>query len=506
MPRLSAIAIACTALLAAVPAVAAPPLATDLGRNNAVQSVSDDGAVVVGLALNYDDPQSTGVTRWTAGSGTQLIGGLSVGRPTVSANGSTIAATVMTDRQESAFWTTADGWRPLGTLELIPPLPGWTTVSHAISGNGQRLAGETVPPPVDYGRGRAFSFNPDTFEDRWADYGWQELPLGRKGSMATASGISDDGLIQVGGATDSGGAFRAVRWNDGRITELLDGQRRRLGGESVRCSRNCKVIVGGGGGSSSVNPVLAWRILPIRSAPACYLAPLSGPALPALRYYAFDTSDSGDVVTGSYFYTELSEDGSFIRSVAKGFLWIGNSKGGTMHDLQTYLHGLGQPFLDGWLSVRATGLSADGRYLVGHGEDAQGVTRGWRIAFDGVPQATGPAADRTLCPIAGQASTAVEGASADDQAPLHARYYDSPSGEFRGAGARPYVVQTRGGRVQGGIRRDRLAELLWIGGDQYYDPATRSRRTFQRDRNGLVIGMAERTAGRATLQLRRTGD
>lgn len=505
MPRLSSLAIACAALMAAIPAAARPPVATDLGRNNAVQSVSDDGAVVVGIALNIDDPQATGVTRWTAATGTQPIGGLSVGRPTVSADGRTIAGTVMTDREESAFWTSAEGWRPLGELGLIPPMPGWATSSLAISANGERLAGATVPPPVDYGHVRAFSFNPDTFEDRWADYGWQELPLTRKGSVAEASGISDDGLIQVGRSTDLGGAYRAVRWSDGRVSELLDGQRRRLGGESVRCSRDCRVIVGGGGGSSAVDPVLAWRILPAGRAPACYLAPLSGPRLPALRYYAFDTSDSGGVVIGTYYYDEVPADGGFSRNVAKGFIWIGNDTGGTMHDLQTYLQGLGQPFLDGWLNVVATGLSADGRYLVGHGDDAQGVARGWRIAFGGVPRATGPDADRTICPTSRATDVSPPGVAAK---PLtrEQQYRDTPSGQFRGAGARSYMVQTRGGRVYGGSRRDRLGALLWLGGDHYYDAATRTRRSFERDRNGLVVGMTERMAGRAAVHLRRTGD
>ena len=79
-----------------------------------------------------------------------------------------------------------------------------------------------MPPPVIFGRTRAFSFNPDTWVDRWADFGWQELPMLRKGSLAEATAISDDGLVQVGiSTTGTSSAYRAVIWIDGRIRELV---------------------------------------------------------------------------------------------------------------------------------------------------------------------------------------------------------------------------------------------------------------------------------------------
>ncbi|MBC7990519.1 MAG: hypothetical protein H7Y19_13175 [Luteimonas sp.] len=499
MHRTSLLALVCTLTLAAGAAGAAPPAVVDLGGNHLAQDVSDDGAVVAGLMVSFDgDPGEAGVSRWTAATGTQVIGGIVAGRPDLSADGTTIAGTVMTDRAEAAFWTQADGWKPLGALELIPPLPGWTTTSNAISANGQRLAGATTPPPVDWGHVRAFSFNPDTWDDRWADFGWTELPKTHKASFGEATGITDDGLVQVGIASEPGGAYRAVRWTDGRVEELRDGNNRRLGGESVRCNTNCNVIVGGGGGSSAVNPILAWRLLPKTRQPACYFKRLSGPPLLALRYYAYGTNESGNVVVGAYYYDDPPQQ----RNIAKGFLWIGDARGGTMHDLQTYLSGLGQPFLDDWFNVVPTAVSADGRYLVGWGDDPQGQLRGWRVDFGGAPQVRGPAADYTQCPTTRSPMLPVtKTARAADALP-----WVRPFGEFRSAEGQRYYVSVRGAKLYGGTRKDRLSELLPLGGDHYYDAAGRVRRSFTRSAAGAVKNMQVRGGSGAVALWRRQAD
>lgn len=516
MFRPSTLGLACAftfALAAAAPGPAtagsAAPVVTDLGNNHLPQSVSDDGGVVAGLLIVYDGgPGDVGVSRWTPATGTEYVGGLATGRPDVSANGAVIAGTVMTDRPEAAFWQNG-GWHPLGEFPMIPPLPGWHTVSNAISANGQRLAGATTPPPVDFGHVRAFSFNPDTWDDRWADFGWTELPRARKASFAEASGISNDGLVQVGISTDLGGAYRAVRWTDGRVKELLDTHGQRLGGESVRCNSRCDVVVGGGGGSSAVNPILAWRLPAGGRYPACYFRPHSGPPLPALRYYAYGTDETGNVVIGAYYYDEIPPGGGWARNIAKGWLWIGDERGGTMHELHTYLSGLGQDYFEGWLNVVPTGVSGDGRYLVGWGDDAEGVLRGWRIDFGAMPTVRGPAADYTACPTsrltppprtASAAGTGVLKAEL-----LNAGYRDLPSGEFRSKGGQRYHVQMRGMRVYGGARAGALAELVSLGGDHYYDPVARLRLSFVRDRAGFIQGVRERR-GRSETTLQRMGD
>ncbi len=491
MPKTLLLAALCGASLASGVCLAAKPRVTDLGQDIYVQRVSDSGKVAVGLSFVAG---KEGVFRWTPTTGGRTIGGLAAGRPGVSADGRTIAGTVMTDRAEAALWTQRDGWKPLSSFELIPPLPGWDTFVNAISANGGRLAGGTLPPPVDYGHVRAFSWNPDTWDDRWADYGWMELPKSRKGSFSEATAITNDGVVQAGIATDIGGTFRAVRWTDGIIEELRNGDGERLGGESVACDADCGVIVGGGGGSSAVRPVLAWRLEPDGDAPVCYLQPLAGPRLYALRHYAYDTSEGGGVIVGAYYYVQIDP----LRSVAKGFVWIGDRTGGVMHDLQTWLSARGQPYFDDWLNVVPTGVSADGRYLVGWGDDAQQRTRSWRIDLGSVPTVRAaadkppPLSSYTRCPAA--ESSADRAAAHPETAPAGTPW-PQPDGVFRSTDGRDYVVQVRGATVYGGPSEDRLRALVPLGGDHFVDPAGGVRRSFVRDATGLVRGMQQRHNG-----------
>lgn len=508
IPRLHPLA----ALLLISPAIAlAAPVVTDLGDDHLPQAVSDDGAVVTGLLVNYDGgPGPVGVSRWTAATGTQPIGGLASGRPDVSADGSVIAGTVEVEGVPQAAFHRGGAWHTLLDSGLIPAPPGWSTEARGLSANGERLAGATTPPPVDFGRSRGFSFNPDTWEDRWADYGWQELPYPRKGSLGWASGISDDGLVQVGTASDIGGALRAVRWRDGRVESLVDSTRggggALLGGESVRCDRDCTTIVGGGGGSSAVQPVLAWRLQVQGGRPACHIRPLSGPPLEALRYYAYDTSDGGGVIAGAYYYNV--PEGGFIRNVARGFLFTGDADGGTVHDLHAYLAGQGVMHFDGWENVVPTGLSADGRYLVGWGDDAEGDLRGWRIDFGAVPLARGPAADRTDCPrLGGRRIDAIASGDAAVPAGVAGATAASagtiappalPAGDFAGSDGRRVRFEADEARL---VRVDgrRRVPLLALGGDHYYDAAARVRWQVVRDRSGAVVAVARRAAHRETL-------
>src|ERR1044072_6402126 len=148
MRRLSICGLIGWAALAAGTALAAPPTFTSLGTELLAQSVSDDGKVVAGISIRERNP---GVFRWSPDGGVKVIGGLTSGKPDVSADGTTMAGTVFTDRPEAAFWKASTRWVPLSATELIPALPGWDTVSQAISANGRRLAGGTTPPPIDYG-------------------------------------------------------------------------------------------------------------------------------------------------------------------------------------------------------------------------------------------------------------------------------------------------------------------------------------------------------------------
>lgn len=500
MLRNSRLALACLLAFGTGPAWSAGPALVDLGPGTLPQAISDDGKVVVGVQLAEDMERPLGTFRWTPSGGVKVIGSYLGGRPSVSANGQVVAGATLTDRVEAAFWTEQKGWLPLSQTGLIAALPGWDSTASAISANGERLAGGATPPPVDWGWVRGFSFNPDTWTDRWADYGWAELPLARKASVAVAMAISNDGLVQVGSNSDIGGAFRAVRWRDGRIEELFDGSGLRLGGESVACNANCSVIVGGGGGSSAVRPILAWRLRPDGRAPACYFQPMDA-TLEALRHYAYDTSENGNVVTGAYYFNVLDPDTGWIRNVAKGFLWLGDTRGGTLVDVQEYLALLGQTALADWTDVVPTAVSGDGRHLIGWGADAQGLLRGWHVDFGAAPRAGGalpPSAVSTRCPATG--TKAPTTATTADKLPQL-----EPDGIFRAANGRRYQVTTRGLYVYGGPDKKRQTRLLPLGGDHYYDPGTRMRVSFVRDAAGLVTDLRQQHRGQAQ-RWRRIGD
>lgn len=475
----------------------APPAVVNLGENLLPQSISNDGRVVVGVGVGA---QKSGVFRWPGAGPVQLLGGLEAGRPDVSADGRTITGTLQTDRAEAAFWTQEQGWVPLSAMpDLIPALPGWATMPSAISANGQRLAGATVPPPIDFGWQRGFSFNPDT-DDRLSDFGWQELPKAGKNGTAWASGISNDGRVQVGSASERGSTYFAARWVDGFVEQLRDDDGVRLGGETVSCDSGCTTIVGGGGPSSASRAVLAWRLRTTSREPACYFEAID-PTLPALRHYAYSLSENGNVVTGAYYY-DLIDDSGFGRNVARGFLWLADKHGGTLVDLQAYLAAQGQTLFKDWQDMVPTGLSADGRYLVGWGVDARESLRGWRIDFGQAPRATGqmPVESRyTRCPKQSH-HRKPRSASADEQE----RAWPQPEGTFRAADGSYYHLDRRGGSLFGGPSEGQLQELLPLGGGRYYDANAHARLSVVRDAAGQVQAIRARQQGAATILYRQS--
>lgn len=481
--------IACA--LAMVPAVssAGVPVVTDIGVDQLALDISDDGRVVVGQSLSAGQE---GVFRWTPDTGLQNIGGKLSGLPGVSADGSIIAATVHDQYDQAAFWTESEGWRKLDSFELIPPYAGWATFSNGLSPSGKRMVGGTEPPP---GMLRAFSFNPDT-DTYQADFGFQELPKLLKGSTPEATAISDDGSVQVGKGNDQGGSYRALRWMNGTVHALRDGKGAPLGGEVVRCNTDCSVIVGGGGGSSAAKPILAWRLMPKSERPACYLNPLHGPAPFALRYYAHATSESGNIVAGTNYY--VTEDN---RSIARGFLWIGDANGGMMHDLETYLAGMGQTHFKGWSWVVTTNMSSDGRHLVGWGYDSTDRMRAWKIDFDREPGARGDKRDYTRCPTAYDKDLATGALAARAETA-----WEQPSGEFRTGDGRRYFFRTQGDHLLAGQHGKTPAPLVALGADTYYDLATRARLTFVRKADGKIAWMQEIRDGRGLATWQRTAD
>lgn len=159
----------------------------------AATAVSADGSVVVGW---YSAAAPTRAFRWTSAGGMQDIGvpsGYGVVEnegPLVSANGSAVVGLAYSGQQLRAFrWTPAGGMHELGTLGGT-----WSRPS-GLSADGSIVVGQASNAS---GQGRVF---------RWtAGNGMQDL-----GFAALTAGVSADGSVIVGTITP-GGRIRAFRW------------------------------------------------------------------------------------------------------------------------------------------------------------------------------------------------------------------------------------------------------------------------------------------------------
>lgn len=166
--------------------------------NNSATAVSFDGSVVVGQSAL---PNGTvRGFRWTAETGmVELQMGLQVSQTAegVSADGLIVVG-------YNTVWTYPGG---PGNLQTIPNLGAGTAQGHAISNDGQLVAGHSqVPGPVPHAM-------------RWtAKDGTEDLGV-TTGIESVAWCISGNGLVIGGEARDAAFFWRAFRWtaDDGMV-------------------------------------------------------------------------------------------------------------------------------------------------------------------------------------------------------------------------------------------------------------------------------------------------
>jgi probable HAF family extracellular repeat protein len=160
------------------------------GTYSTATGLSADGLVVVGTSQSTE--RSREAFRWTESAGMQGLGGLSPGTNSfafdVTPDGSMIVGNGHTGVQgEAAYWTEADGWVSIGKLP-----GGLDTGAFAtdVSADGSVIVGNSSSTVVPY------AFEPF----RWTESGgMQGLGLLQPDhDMATATGLSGDGLTVVG--------------------------------------------------------------------------------------------------------------------------------------------------------------------------------------------------------------------------------------------------------------------------------------------------------------------
>lgn len=317
--------------------------------------ISADGSVVVGRGLSTNGFEAF---RWTAAEGLVGLGHLPGGSfisssaSGVSADGSVIVGQSSSANGTQAFrWTAAEGLVGLGDL------PGRNFFSFAggVSADGSVIVG-----------GSRGTNGVEAF--RWTAaegmVGLDDLPGGIFDSAANA--VSADGSVVVGDGTsffDSDG--EAFRWTaeDGMVG-LGDLPGGFFASSARDVSADGSVVVGASSTGTGDDQAFRW------------------------------TAEDGMVglAVGSDFFESaangVSADGSIV--VGRGFslatnrsneafIWDSSNGPRALSVVLTEDFGLD---LGGWRLFSATGISADGRTIVGGGENPDGNIEGWIVRLD----------------------------------------------------------------------------------------------------------------------------
>lgn len=298
-------------------------------------AVSADGSsVVVNSGVQFF--QGTRSYRWRQGGEMLDIGAapdaVNTFAQAINADGTAMAGSYYTADRDRAFrWTTGGGIQDLGTL---------AGATYGASAWGISLDGSVVS-------GTSSSTNGDRAY-RWTEAGgMQDLGVLAGGGYSFGLGLSGDGSA-VTGLSESATGERAFVWTSGGgMQELIGGDGEPSAGFAI--SRNGSVVAGYCGMFAA-----RWQDGAFQS-------------LGSLEGGTFSTAYcvSGDGLSAGGF----SDDASGELSAT---LWTASLG---MVDLNVYLASLGVD-MAGWRLTTTTGISADGRTLVGVGV-FDGEERGW---------------------------------------------------------------------------------------------------------------------------------
>ena len=291
------------------------------------QGVSGDGSVVVGYF--YDVSLRTHAFRWTISGGVEdlgTLGGLSSEAYGVSSDGSVVVgrAANFNGGLRAFRWTAAGGMQDIGTAASF----SYSDASK-VSSDGSVVVGL---------QGQAY---------RWtAAGGMQTLGALASGAYSTALGVSRDGVVAVGYSYNAAGQGRAYRCTT--VTGMTDlGTLGGTEGIAHAASGNGAVVVG-----ESRDKNAFWRAFRWTSSGLQNLGTLGGPMAAAN-----DVSSDGSIVVGKSLTSSLTSSNRAFRWSAK--------KG--MQDLRQALLSAGVTSVQNWTLFTATGVSADGKTMVGYG-------------------------------------------------------------------------------------------------------------------------------------------
>jgi probable HAF family extracellular repeat protein len=316
--------------------------------------VSDDGRSVSGYARRSSSISTHGF-RWTQGTGYRTplgnIRGLGTSRGyAISPDGATVAgyfdsAHYSKPRHEAARWNDA-----LELERLIGPPEYEQSVGEDVTSAGEVVGWVQVLTPY---RIQAQRWDVDGKRIPLPD-----LPSGGAPPFSRAHALSEDGAVIVGvSRSDIHLQNVAARWTDAGV-ESLGALAEGASSWAWDVSADGSTAVGWSNNRSSQREAFRWT----EAKGMVALGDLPGGEY---RSEAYAVSADGWFVVGSS-TTEQGEE---------AFVW--DPRHG-MRRLQDVLeHALGVDLSD-WQLVRATGITPDGRVIVGHGINSEGYTEAWR--------------------------------------------------------------------------------------------------------------------------------
>jgi probable HAF family extracellular repeat protein len=317
-------------------------------RNSPLPSgVSASGAVIAGVFNG-----GNGAFYWMPTTGIIFAGGVSASG--VSRDGKTIVgwATDPNGIQQAAIWVRATEWKLLGSFTpTAAPCSSSLGVASGTSGDGQVVVG--------------YAYNGCTFAHafRWqASTGMVDLGSTVEGKSSQAFGVSADGNVVVGLQNKADGTDQGVRWVNGRQESIPPVDPGTYVGVAYATNHDGSVVVGRICRFGSFTDQSAW-IWSAQTGTKCLPAPKAIPSPgPAIIVDAKATSDDGQVVGGSQNVGGSTDSNAII--------WI-NGQGAYLKD---FLQANGVPdAFRGWFNTgEITGISPDGRILVGYGADIGG--------------------------------------------------------------------------------------------------------------------------------------
>jgi uncharacterized membrane protein len=312
-----------------------------------VANIARDGTVV-GTAF----PDGA-VVRWVPGADPEVLGGgmtftLENVMPLISKDGTQIATTgYFSDgtnkRAAPEVWLGGTDWLELTGLTLGDASP------YGMSYDGQTLVGGASP---------AQGTTPQQVPWIWsAANGQQSLGMMPDMLWGEAWAVADGGGVAAGffQASYDDTTRYGVRWVDGAPEWILDADGQRVG-QAIGCNHDCSVIVGAGRDADSPQ---AWRWTAAGGVEYLGTPP---DAAPDAMYYAFESSDDGAVIVGSYFTID-----PLLGAVNRGFIW---TPADHMRDFSAFLADYGIDYGNDFNDMVVNSITPDGRMMLVNGADS----------------------------------------------------------------------------------------------------------------------------------------